>query len=68
MTIGLGDADYGYICAGCHEFVQYGQCHECEGFDEGAAERYPAIFEPAITKDEINEKLDEILELLKEIT
>ena len=50
MTLGLGDIDFGYICAGCHSFIQYSQCHDCEGFDEGSAESYPKIFE---TEDEM---------------
>ena len=45
MTLGLGDVDFGYICAGCHSFIQYSQCHDCEGFDLGSANSYPALFE-----------------------
>ena len=45
MTLGLGDVDYGYICAGCHLFIQYSQCHNCEGFDQGSASPYcPPLF------------------------
>jgi hypothetical protein len=54
VTLGLGDVDYGYICAGCHLFVQYKQCHDCEGFDEGSAYAVPPIFETEetiVTKD-----------------
>ena len=69
--IGLGGADYGWICADCHEFIQYGQCHDdCEGFDEGSAPPYPRGYRNEITLEErvaeISRTLEKILELLEE--
>lgn len=66
MTLGLGDVDYGYICAGCHDFVQYNQCHDCEGFDEGSVYALPPGFALVEPQNEISEKLDKIIELLEE--
>ncbi len=70
MTLGLGDVDFGYICAGCHAFIQYGQCHECEGFDEGSAPPYPRLFDSDFIMseavEEIDRKLDKILDKLEE--
>ena len=71
--IGLGNADYGYTCSVCSEFVSYGMEHVCGGSINDASCVHPFAFESdsdfvlALTLDEMIKKLNQILDELKEI-
>lgn len=72
MTIGLGNADYGYTCSACGEFVAYREAHIC-GWETDSCPAYPYAFESnsefvfTLTLDEMNKKLNQILDEIKEI-
>jgi len=74
VIIGLGHADFGYTCSGCGEFVPYNEGHTCGGqWIEDTSGLYPFAFGSdsdfvlSLTLDEMNKKLNQILDEIKEI-